>query len=84
MELWRYGASNTVMDSKLIWDRRSSVLGQPCLQSVSYYGDNSLSHLLWQVLHNLCMWSAADKSLSFEQAKDAARGAKKEHKMVRE
>ena len=43
-----------------------------------------LCYLLWQVLHNLSMWSAADKSLSFEQAKDAARGAKKEHKMVRE
>ena len=62
----------------------SFYLGQLCLQSVSCYGDNSLGPLLWQVLHNLSMWSAADKSLSFEQAKDAARGAKKEHKMVRE
>ena len=28
-------------------------------------------------MHNLSLWSVAEKSLSFEQAKDAASGAKK-------
>ena len=34
-----------------------------------------------QVLHNLCMWSATDKVMSFDKCKTDAAGARKDMKM---
>ena len=35
------------------------------------------------MLHNLSVWTATEKNLSYDQAKDAAKSAKKESKLVR-
>ena len=37
-----------------------------------------------QVIHNLSMWSANDKSMSFDQVKKDAGSAKKDMKLVRD
>ena len=35
-----------------------------------------------QVLHNLSVWTAATKSLTYDEAKSSAKSSKKEFKMV--
>ena len=37
-----------------------------------------------QVIHNLSMWTAADKAISYDQVKSDAQHAKKDIKMVRQ
>jgi len=38
---------------------------------------------IFQVIHNLSMWTAADKAISYDQVKSDAQHAKKDIKMVR-
>ncbi len=44
---------------------------------------NNDNYVITQVIHNLSMWSANDKTLSYDQVKKDANKAKKDLKMVR-
>ena len=39
---------------------------------------------VWQVLHNMSMWTAKEKSLNYDQAKAEAARAQKDIKMVKQ